>query len=360
MSVGFYDYDIHFKPKKLLLNLEAMKIAAYYNKLGKAVILEDNLKNINDHEYFYIFRNIMAKNLKHEKKILPEIGKNISNIGLAYTNGIYIPLEEKFEQQTAYVHLYGNYLRDKVKNGQLTLVQVGKLLDSHFIRLRAGDFEFDISKLKRKYKVYIYDYEIEKVTDWENKLSFCKNNLMTENKTIKIEPLNNFKFTSFENVRKLTQIPGFKSSNVDLFVEESYKEFKENFDSICEWSSPRDGIKYHFGSNVNPNNNTEVVQDLCLSINKYLYTKSKLKACEFIVDDKCETSQLNKLQKDFQYWTIVRVGDKTLKDYFISRNKTNFDEYYNLIKKTPYKSQFDKLCNITKNEVKEVGWYYHE
>ena len=34
MAVGFYDYDLELKPRKLMLNLEAMKIASFYHNLG--------------------------------------------------------------------------------------------------------------------------------------------------------------------------------------------------------------------------------------------------------------------------------------------------------------------------------------
>ena len=93
-------------------------------------------------------------------------------------------------------------------------------------------------------------------------------------------------------------------------------------------------------------------------MNKFFLTKSLLKTCEFIVDDECMVSPIYRMLKDFQYFTSLRVGDITLKEYFIKRSKIAFNETYNIIGKTAYKDQFESLVNISTNRVKEVGWYY--
>lgn len=360
MAIGFYDYDIYLKPTKLLLNLEAMKIASYYNNLGKAVVLESDLKKAKEYEEFYIFRNTLSKNTSLKKEVLAEFDQHMHYYGLAYSEGVYIPMDLEFEKQTPYIQLYSPYLRDKIKSGQLTFVKLEKILNSHFLRLRAGDYELDLTKLARKEVVYIYDYEIEEVSDWLEKLKYCREELMSKNKNLKMQIVNGFKLTSFENVKKISEIHGIASRDIHLFSSDTYKEFKEKFDSIAPWVSSRDGIKYYFGHDVNAASNIECIRNLCLSINKYLYTKGILKACEFIVSDNCEVSQINKLQKDFQYWTVVRLGDQTLKDYFLARNKKTFNEYYDIIARTAYRKQFDSLCSKTKNEIKKAGWYYHE
>lgn len=361
MAVGFYDYDLELKPHKLMLNLEAMKIASYYHNLGESISLVNNLTCADNYDQFYICRNVLYKQSDAVVKNEVEVANkpHVHRIGLAYSNGIYIPMEEKFEIQTPYIQLYATYLRDKVLAKEITFPQVEKILNSHFIRLRAGAYQMDLTKLKRKEKIWIYDYEIEKVDDWYNKLRYCRENLMKGIKTSRVIVVNGFKFTSFDNVKKLSEIPGFGSDDVHLFSSDTYGEFVERFNSIAPWVSSRDGIKYYYGHDINPTSDNEVARNLCLSINKYCYAKSILKACEFIVDDKCEVSPLNKLQKDFQYWTLVRLGDQTLKDYYLQRNRRNFDDYYKIIASTPYKRQFDSLCNKTKNEIKKVGWYYH-
>jgi len=358
MAIGFYDYDIYLKPNKLLFNLEAMKIANYYHKLGESVILVNKVTDCPLYEKFYVFRNVLEKQTVR-KPAETLCDPNATHLGLAYTGGIYIPMEEQFETQTPHISIYAPYLKQKALDKEITISQVEKLLNSHFIRLRAGTHELDLTKLKRKEKLFIYDYEIEKITDWENKLIFARKELMPPSRILRVQVVNGFKFSSFENVKKLSQIPGFASIDVHLFSTDSYKGFKENFDSIAEWVSSRDGIKYHFGHDINPVNNNEVVKNLCLSINKYFYAKSIGKACEFIVDDKCEVSPLFKFQKDFQYWTGVRVGDQTLKEYYMDRSKKLYDTYYQIVIKTPYRQLFDSVTNKTKNEVREAGWFYH-
>lgn len=358
MSIGFYDYDLLLKPSKVVMNLEAMKIANYYHRQGEIVTLENSLDNINSYDKFYICRNLMAKKVPVGKDIISTSADNTTHIGLAYTNGMYLPMERSLEEQVPSVALYAPYIRQKVLENKITVSEADNLLHSNYIRLRAGSYEMDITRLQPQSKAFVYDYEIEKVTDWEDKLKYIRDSL-TKKKITRTVVVNGFRFTSFENIEKLSKIPGFASMDAHLFSSDTYNEFKEKFNTIAPWVSSRDGIKYYYGHDLNPNNNTEVVKSLCLSINKYFYALSIGKACEFIVDDNCEVSPLNKIQKDFQYWTGIRVGDKTIKDYLMSRSPKTFDEFYKIIASTPYKSQFDSICNKTKNSVKQMGWYYH-
>jgi len=342
-----------------MLNLEAMKIAAYHNNKGEIINLTNDMRDYTKYDDFYVCRNVLPKQTDFYKEIRTIQADNVHHIGLAFSNGIYTPMSLELEKQTPLIQLYAPYLRQKVLDKKLTIPQVEKILNSHFIRLRAGAYEMDITKLKRKERLFIYDYEIESITDWVEKLKYARQELMNPNKSLRVWVVNGFKFTSFDNIKKLSGIIGFKSSDAHLFTSNTYKEFIEQFNSIAEWVSSRDGIKYYFGQDINPLSNNEVVRNLCLSINKYGYTKSIGKACEFIVDDSCEVSPLNKLQKDFQYWTTIRVGDKTLKQYFMERNTRSYNEYIELIAETPYRKQFDGLCNIAKNDIKKAGWYYH-
>jgi len=96
MSIGFYDFDIELKPNKLMLNLEAMKIAAYYNNLGQVITLTNDLRDYSKYDEFYVCRNVLPKNVEREKAIRTIQADNVHHIGLAYSNGIYIPMEQKF------------------------------------------------------------------------------------------------------------------------------------------------------------------------------------------------------------------------------------------------------------------------
>ncbi len=360
MAVAFYDYDLKLKPNKVMLNLEAMKIAAYHTSKQENIVLLKDIKEIEEYDKAYVFRNLQPKRVANEKDIKIVLQKGVSHYGLAYTGGIYLPMDLELEKQTPHIQLYNSYFRNKVLDEKLTINQVNTYQNSHYLRLRAGDYEMDLSKLQRKERVFIYDTEIEKINDWPEKLLYIKNELMRGTKKTRVMVVNGFYFTSLENIEPLTKISGFTSEDVHLTQRHTYKEFKEQFNLIADWVSPRNGIKYTFGQDINPNSNLQVVENLCLSINKYLYTKSIHRACEFIVDDQCEVSPLNKFQKDFQYWTGIRVGDQTLEQYLKQRNKKTYDDYYSLISKTPFKSQFDRVSRITKNDVKNVGWYYHD
>lgn len=356
MSIAFYDYDIYLKPTKIMLNLEAMKIASYYKNKGQAIYLIDNINTIDQYDQAFVFRNVMPKSSSVSKKTIDYINSpNVNYIGNAYTGGIYLPIDSKYEKEIAFPGIYWSYFKNKMKDGKLSIPQIEKYINSHYLRLRAGDHFLKLDGLTRKEKVFIYDKEIEQVPDWEMKLEFCSKELKKDKN---IHVVNRFQFTNPANVIKLSKIQGFTSDDVELEYNCSYMEFKTFFEDIYDWASSRNGIHYTFGNVKNPSSLLESTADLVLSINKYFVAKSMHRACTFVVSDKSDISQINRLQKAFQYWTDIRVGDENLKQYFKKRLNKDFDELYGLVLKTPYGKQFDELCSITKNDIKEKGWYY--
>lgn len=361
MSVGFYDTDTHIKPKKLLLNLELMKVANYYREQGEAVILENDLSKITNHDKFFIFRDLLPKQaFKNHKSIFHSPEEDVKHFGLAYTNGKYVPLDREYEEQEPYLKVYSPYLIDKVQTGQMGATDVEKVMNSHYIRLKAGDYEMNLEPLDRRYKVYIYDTNIEEVSNWEEKLHFIRENLCSKHRALRLEVVNGFNFTSFENMGKFLNVEGTNSLQASLFTKDSYLQFVENLKSVAERVSSRDGFKYHYGADIDPNNISQTAKELNLSINKYFFAKSINKACEFIVSDNCADSPIYKFMVDFQYWTAVRIGDQTLEDYLKQRNKKTYAEILGYIDQTPYKAQFQSLIGVSKNSVKEKGWYYRE
>lgn len=355
MSVAFYDYDIYLKKSKIILNLEAMKIASYYKNKGEALYLIDDPKKANEYDKAFIFRNVMPKRSLTSKTIDFIEGKDITHLGYAYTGGIYIPTEQKYEIETAWPQIYWSYFRNKINEEKLTIAQVEKLLNSHYIRLRTGKSFLKLDGMTQKNRVFIYDAEIERVPDWELKLNFISKELSKEKK---IQVINKFNFYSPEELLKFTKIPGFTSDDVRLFYNCSYKEFEDLLKQLKGWCSSRNGIHYEFGNLRNPGSLIEAIMDFVLSINKYFLAKSMGMAVIFDVSDASDSSEINRMQKAFQYWTDIRVGDESLKTYFKRRLNKDFDEIYNLILKSPYGQQFEYLCNITKNDIKSKGWYY--
>ena len=63
MAVGFYDHDIILKPNRLLLNLELMKIANYYHRQNKSVVLMKDLSEIDNFEKVFYFLEICQRKM---------------------------------------------------------------------------------------------------------------------------------------------------------------------------------------------------------------------------------------------------------------------------------------------------------
>lgn len=352
MAIGFCDMDIIKKPNKLLLNLEAMKIARFYESKGKQIILVDSPEQYKDFEEFYLFQNLLSS-----KPIsLPPL---VHQIGFAYTGGLYLPMPLEIEKQEPLPQVYSTYLREKVKTNKTTISQLEKLLNSNFIRFKAGDFLLDINKLTPKYGLYIYDTNIELVPDWLDKIKYCQENIKKSPKTNTIKVINGFNVSSFKNIENILSIPGFHSRDIHLTYPCGYQEFKEELTKIEPLISSRDGFKYSFSCGVNEESDTAVLKNLCLSINKYLFAKSINCGCDFIAGTYCENSIYYPLQQNLQYWSEIRVLDQSLEQYFRKRSK-QIGEIYDIALKTPFGPTLKKLCNVTKKEIRESGWYYHE
>ncbi len=360
MAVGFYDQDILEKPNKVLINLELMKIANYYNSLGQSVSLIQDVSKADNFEKIYSFRNISFDISR--KKIKDVDHDNVEHYGLAYHGNKYIPMSLEFEQQKPYVQIYAPYFKDQLYNQKLTVPQLQKMMDCHYLRLRAGDYQMPLDNLNKKSKLFIYDREIELVEDWEEKLKYIRQNLVPSNSQFKTQVPNGFYFTSFENVEKLLLISSYVSRDVWLNTQETYDQFRSNFNQIQHLTSSRDGMKYYFGSSISPNDNNLVMRELCLIMNKYFYAKSIGKSLSPIADENLAESPLWKICKEFENWCLLRVKNDSFKDYLDRRIRKEADRdfYFNMINKTIYRKRFNSLLGATKNMVKETGWYYHE
>ena len=352
MAIGFCDMDIINKPNKLLLNLEAMKLARYYELNSKQVILTDDYTRWEDFEEFYIFQNLLST-----KPI--SLPRPVQQIGFAYTGGIYLPMDIEIEKQQPLSNVYSTYLRDKVKTNKTTIPQLEKLLNSNFIRFKAGDYLLDLNKVTPKYGLYFYDTDIELVPDWNEKLIYCQKNLKTSTLSVTPKVVNGFNVSSFQNMEKILSIRGFHSRDIRLTYPCGYQEFKEELTKVEPLVSSRDGFKYYFSYGVNEQSDNAVLKNLCLSINKYLFAKSIKCGCDFLAGMYCENSIYYPLQQNLQYWSEIRVLDSTLEQYFYQRSK-QIGEIYQLALKTPFGSTLKKLCSVNKKEIREVGWYYHE
>lgn len=359
MAVGFYDYDIYLKRYKLLLNLEAMKIANYYFNQKENVSLLKNLQDIKNFDKGYVFRNIPDEKVPFKNIPTQYLGEGVEHLGLVYTNGIYIPMKEEFEKQKPLIQLYTPYLRSKVLDGDLTVAEVEGILNSNFLRLRAGDYEMSLDNLKRKNKVFVYDFEIEKVSDWDKKLKYLRKEILGS-KYPKISLVNGFKFTSYENVIKLLSIQGFNTFDVHLFIKETYPEFQKNIKQIYSLVHYKQGIKYYYGYDIKEPFNNLVMREFCLAMNKYYYSLIFCSGMEIIPGNNLVNSSIYKILNSFKEWSIKFNNTRTFREYLeFLYSRENLNKHYSVINSTPYGKLFNSLIDFKKDEIKLKGWYYH-
>ena len=91
---------------------------------------------------------------------MPDALKRASNVvygGTAFTNGIYIPFENRLIDYTlARPRIYTQFLRDKMQAG-LANIEVSRLLDNSYYRWHAGKEVLPLPSIKKRHRIYIYD-----------------------------------------------------------------------------------------------------------------------------------------------------------------------------------------------------------
>ena len=101
MSIGLYDGDIKTYPSAAF-NLELMKYATYYKKKNQVVTLTPYLQP--ERYTTFIYRQDYPSST-YPTKIL----KNSIYGGYAFTNGLYVPLDENIERQPPDITIYEDY-----------------------------------------------------------------------------------------------------------------------------------------------------------------------------------------------------------------------------------------------------------
>ena len=91
---------------------------------------------------------------------MPDAIKKAPNViygGTAFTNGVYIPFENKLIDYTlARTRIYVGFLKDKYVAG-LDEREINRLLDNSYYRWHAGDVELPIPAIQKRHRMYIYD-----------------------------------------------------------------------------------------------------------------------------------------------------------------------------------------------------------
>ena len=133
-----------------------MKLATYYqqeeNKFCRLINLDET--ELSSYDKIYIFSE--SKDFTN----VPETFKKASNViygGTAFTNGIYVPFENKLIDYTlARTRIYTGFLKEKYQAG-LKEIEINRLLDNSYYRWHAGEEVLPLPAIQKRHRIYIYD-----------------------------------------------------------------------------------------------------------------------------------------------------------------------------------------------------------
>lgn len=156
MSVGLYDADIK-NYTGAAFNLELMKYATYYKKKNQVVTLTPFLQP--ERYSIFIYRQDYASE-SYPKSIL----KKYNYGGYAFTNGLYVPLDEQIERQPADVSIYEDFTWFSWK-GKTEVKKLPTMRNSSHCRLSLDNstvwdnFESQL-KNQNKNQIIFHDYAL--------------------------------------------------------------------------------------------------------------------------------------------------------------------------------------------------------
>ena len=156
--IGLVDLQLQSwdKPQLCPPNLEIMKLATYYqfeeNKFCRLINLNET--EFTGYEKIYVFSES-----KQFVKV-PEALRRAPNViygGTAFTNGKYIPFENRLIDYTiAHPRIYVNFLKEKMVDG-VSSKEIESLLDNSYYRWHAGKEELPLPAINKRRRIYIYD-----------------------------------------------------------------------------------------------------------------------------------------------------------------------------------------------------------
>ena len=135
-----------------------MKLATYYqqeeNKFCRLINLDET--ELTSYEKIYIFSE------SKDFVTVPDIFKRADNIiygGTAFTNGKYVPFENKLIDYTiARTRIYHDFLKDKRVAG-IKDIEIARLLDNSYYRWHAGEDVLPLPAIQKRHRIYIYDID---------------------------------------------------------------------------------------------------------------------------------------------------------------------------------------------------------
>lgn len=163
MNIGLFDQDLvlgHRVPP----NLELMKIASYYKEHRDLTRLIESAKEYEQFSRIYLRKEVVDRNFPN--RLIAKANVNIDFGGYAFTRGIYVPMDDKYERCLPDISLYDRFIKNhKVKSDYKTI------LKSSLIRLSTTrDFKKFITNEKRF--VY-YDKDLNTIEDAFQAVEYC-------------------------------------------------------------------------------------------------------------------------------------------------------------------------------------------
>ena len=105
MSIGLYDGDLQ-KYFHCPFNLELMKIASYYKNKREIVVLSPTFSPEKYSKFFFrkdYYDGSFPKELANKQ--------NVDYGGLAFSNGLYVPMDLQIEKTPPDTHIYEKILK---------------------------------------------------------------------------------------------------------------------------------------------------------------------------------------------------------------------------------------------------------
>lgn len=234
MSIGLYDLDMA-QYERTPFNLELMKMATYYKNKNQIVLLAPKFAP----ERYSKF--IVRKDYEDGNYPL-EIGtmENLEYGGLAFTDNIYVPLDEKIERCVPDLFIYErwkHYFQKKKVHQDV----YRRMQRAHHLRLSLdgrtiwSDYRKQIGDSNKKYVLMFHDYDLEKI---DNSFELIKELLseLVPNGQGRVGMKFPTQVTSFDKILQWIELPAainlFSLQYNGLLEDEAYIEFVSKLKNI--------------------------------------------------------------------------------------------------------------------------------
>lgn len=163
MSVGLYDADF-FKYGKVVINLEIMKLSAYYKRRGEVVSLT------NTYRPSYFSKNYYVKDIidgDYDTEVFKDYNKT-KWLGRAYNQTKYKPLPKAIEESRPDARIYEKY--KKLYGESIPEIRAfHRMLNANHFRISLDgktiwkDYRKQLPRKPRAVTFYLHDYNIGEI-----------------------------------------------------------------------------------------------------------------------------------------------------------------------------------------------------